>query len=189
MVRVAAVAKQVCDSYEEGIDTNTVISACLLHDMGNLIKSTPADFPELFEPEGVEHWEVVKQETLSKYGKSVKEATFAMISELEVSDKVVAVVEEAQYERIAEIADSGSTEGMLLEYSDMRVGLDTIFSLKERFADIKQRYQITDDEMNEKFSSSLLIEQKIFANCKIRPEDITDSSTLDIQKELWNWKI
>ena len=37
-LRVAGVAMQICESLDTNIDTNSVVKACLLHDMGNIIK-------------------------------------------------------------------------------------------------------------------------------------------------------
>ncbi len=37
-LRVAGVAKQICDSISEPIDKEVVVDVCLVHDMGNIIK-------------------------------------------------------------------------------------------------------------------------------------------------------
>ena len=61
-LRVAAVARLVCDHLTHPINTRDVILACLFHDMGNIIKSNLNHFPEFCEPEGTAYWEKVKAE-------------------------------------------------------------------------------------------------------------------------------
>ena len=45
-IRVAAVAMMICDSLSVPIDKDSVIKACLLHDIGNIIKFDLNHFPE-----------------------------------------------------------------------------------------------------------------------------------------------
>src|SRR3954452_25294278 len=73
-LRVAAVAAMICDSLP-GTDKETVVIACLFHDMGNIIKSDLSYFPEFVQPEGLEYWEKVKQEYIQKYGSDENAAT------------------------------------------------------------------------------------------------------------------
>ncbi len=37
-LRVAAVAAQICDNFNKPLNKKEIITACLLHDMGNIIK-------------------------------------------------------------------------------------------------------------------------------------------------------
>jgi len=65
-LRVAAVAKLICDSFKERIDTNNVVLACLYHDMGNIIKFDLNYFPEFTKPEGLEYWQKIKEDYIKK---------------------------------------------------------------------------------------------------------------------------
>lgn len=49
MYRVTGVAFIICNHFNEGIDRNTILSTCFLHDMGNIIKFNFDLLPELFE--------------------------------------------------------------------------------------------------------------------------------------------
>lgn len=192
MVRVAAVAKQICDHTETPIDSDAVITGCLLHDMGNLIKVKFEVEPALFEPEGVGYWQEAQAGMIETYGASVHDATIAIIQDVGVSKKVLEIVDEASFGAIVDVAKTGSLEAKILEYADMRVGLTGIISLKQRFDDIRDRYvpyRFTDEELNQKYEAAQHIETEIFAITNTVPDDITDVSTKALQAELWNWEI
>lgn len=188
MLRVAAVAKQICDSVNTEVDVDTVVKSCLLHDMGNLIKSKLDSAPELFEPEGVEYWEKVKAEMIKNYGSDVHVATLKIVSEVTNEEKIIALVNEMAFDEIKEIAKSGSLEVRLALYADMRIGFNGVISIDARFDDIRDRYvprgRFTEEELELRRSSAKQIEKEIFTNSSISPEDITDESTAEIQKEL-----
>ena len=184
MLRVAAVAKQICDSVDTEVDADAVVKACLLHDMGNLIKSKLDSAPELFEPEGVEYWEKVKAEMIKNYGADVHVATLKIVSEATNEEKIIALVNEMAFDEIKEIAKSGSLEVRLALYADMRIGFNGVISIDERFDDIRDRYvprgRFTEEELELRRSSAKQIEKDIFATSSILPEDINDESVSDV---------
>jgi len=55
MFRVAGVASVICENFKqpELINQDDIVSACLLHDMGNIIKFNLSLFPQFLEPEGL----------------------------------------------------------------------------------------------------------------------------------------
>ncbi len=188
MLRVAAVSKLICDNFDTDLDKENVVNACLLHDMANLIKSKLDSAPELFEPEGIEYWEGVKNEMISKYGNNVHEATSKIVSEVTNEEKINILVSEMAFDAIKEIAEKGKVEVKIALYSDMRVGMYGIISLDERFDDIKERYvprgRFSAEEIEARREAAKRIEDKIFTHCKIKPEDINDESTKVIQQGL-----
>ncbi len=69
-LRVAAVAKLICQNFRQSVNERDVILACLFHDMGNTIKFEPKLMPSVYEPEGVEYWLQIKAEYIKKYESS-----------------------------------------------------------------------------------------------------------------------
>ena len=67
-LRVAGVASIIVDNFQEKLDKDAIVSAALLHDMGNIIKFNLNFFPDALEPEGLDHWQSVKDEFILKYG-------------------------------------------------------------------------------------------------------------------------
>ena len=48
MFRVAGVASLICDNLEESLSKKEIISACLLHDLGNIVKFDLESTAKLF---------------------------------------------------------------------------------------------------------------------------------------------
>jgi hypothetical protein len=77
-------------------------------------------------------------------------------------------------------------------YSDYRVAPYGIVSLVERESEGRKRYkkrgnkmdQEKEDRFNTLFEASQRIEDEIFANCKIKPEQVNDKSCEKYIKEL-----
>lgn len=93
-LRVAAVAQTICESFDILVDTETVVQACLLHDMGNIVKSDFSVFPDSFYmPEGKVYWQKIKEEYVTKYGTNDHHATIEIVQELGVSEKVIECID------------------------------------------------------------------------------------------------
>lgn len=191
MVRVAAVAELVCEHSLLSIDRTVAVSACLLHDMGNLIKVKFEAAPELFEPEGVGYWQEVQAEMIELYG-DVGSATRAIVSDIAPLDTIEETIEHASLNKMMDIAQSGTLEARLLEYADMRVALRGIVSMHERFNDIRARYvpaHHTGEYIDELEAAAASIEAELFAGASITPAGITEESTASIQEKLLDFDI
>jgi len=209
---VAAVAGLVCDNWERGmtrnltrndaeakfgIDRENIVVACLLHDIGNIVKfnfdRTKDIFPELLaKPEDREYWENVKKEFTEKYGKSSHEATVKIIKEIGVSDRVFELVDSVGFNQGVNNAWTGDFGKKICAYSDMRVKPSGVSSLEERMADLRVRYHNhpEGETDRDKFEQALRkIEQQIFEHCSIKPEDITEQAIKDRKEALKNFEI
>jgi putative nucleotidyltransferase with HDIG domain len=180
-VRVAAVAMQICESIDLEVEKENIIKACLLHDMGNIIKFKLDQFPDFLSPEGLEYWEKVKYDYILKYGNSEHQASRDIATELGVSDKII---------ELLDCIDSTSVEIIKMEddftkkiciYADNRVTPFGIVSIEERSLEAKERYKNHPHAFNEEkriffIQNMNLIENQIFSHCKIKSEDIDDES-------------
>ena len=93
-IRVAAVSMQICESLnDKDIDQESVVKACLLHDMGNIIKFDLNHFPEENEPDGIEYWQKVKDEYIFKYGRNEHEATLLIGEEIGISSRILELID------------------------------------------------------------------------------------------------
>jgi predicted HD phosphohydrolase len=210
-LRVAAVGKLICDNFSFGggpasggqkpINTHDVVLACLFHDMGNIIKSDLSQFPNFLEPQGREYWENVKKQFIEKYGSDTHTATVAMAHEIGLPRTVVAYIDGFGFSRLGATRASTSYEQKIAEYSDLRVSPHRICSMEERLAEAHARYLRVYDEValdnvphareriDELLREACLVEQQIFAQTEIAPEDITDGSIAPIIEELWEYRI
>ena len=179
MLRVAAVASLICDNFNEPLPKEEIISACLLHDMGNIIKFKLEYFPEFNKPEGLEYWQNVQNEYMEKYGDNEHEATIAIIQELGLPESVVELADKNRFSFLCRHCDSEDMSIKIIHYADSRVGPYGILSYSERMDDAKKRYENHKNIVQEAERQKLVacgedMEKQIFAKCNIKPEDITD---------------
>lgn len=196
MLRVAGVADLIVSNILNPssliLNREDIVSACLLHDIGNIVKFDFSLFPEMVEEKGVEYWEKIKQETLKKYGANSHEATRNMLKELAVPERVFKLVHAVGFDQAKTNAESQDFSKKICAYADMRVLPNGVGSLGARMADLRVRYKnhpegAKDREVFEKALRE--IEKHIFDHCKIRPEEITDESIKEELEILRNWEI
>lgn len=183
-LRVATLAKCVCDSLTSPVDTGRVVLAALFHDMGNILKSDFTLFPDLLGSKDVSYWEEVKAEYAEKYGPNVHDATRAIAKEIGLEPSVVALMDSIGFSNMESIRDSDSLEIKVLEYADCRTAPRGVLSLTERLEDARRRYEKKTDMAGEPVfeherwlelvSAAQIIEEQIFNVSTIRPEDVHD---------------
>ena len=196
-LRVAAVAKLIVDNFQQSIDTQVVLLSCLFHDMGNIIKSELSQFPEFSEPEGVEHWQGVKEEFVSKYGENAHDANVAIAREIGVLESVIFEIDSFSFGNLAKIATGNSFELKISKYGDLRTGPYGILSMQERLEEARARYvaqgsdrkHYTKDGFVELSHAAESIETQIFERCRIAPSDINDVTVLPLFKELSEYPV
>lgn len=194
MLRVAAVASLICDNFTEPIDKENIIAACLLHDMGNILKFKLDQFPDFLRPEGLEYWQTAKEEYLKKYGANEYETSIKIAEELGVSTRILELIKSISFLGVSKTAEENDYAKKIVEYGDDRVDPFGIVLLEDRLTDLRTRYAHKDKERGSKFreifeSSMRQIEKQIFAKCKIKPEDINDESVASIISELRGFMI
>lgn len=198
-LRVAAVGKLICDNFDKPINERDVILACLFHDMGNTIKFEPKLMPDVYQPEGVEYWLGVKAEYIKKYGNNPHNANVAIAKELGLSERVVEMMDAVGFSRLKNVVQSLSVELKVLQYADMRVAPLGIRSMEERITEGRTRYEarvpenrvrhFTDDGFSELLEAARRLEQQIFAETMIKPEDINDATVAPLIETLRDYPI
>lgn len=195
-LRVAAVGKLVCDNFKESLQANDIILACLFHDMGNILKFDLTYFPDALEPQGLTYWEGVKEEYRKKYGADQHEASQIIAREIGLSERVVHLISLVSFSGLQQTLNESSFEPKIVEYADCRVAPRGVMSVRERFIDGRKRYlsRFHKKEENDAHYDALTeagyeMEQQIFAECRIAPEDITDGAVESLIKELWEYPV
>lgn len=194
LFRVTAVAWQICDSLETPVDKDSIIKACLFHDIANIIKFDLSYFPEHNQPEGQEYWQKVKEECIEKYGNSEHTASVKIVRDLGLSDYVAHLVDVIEPEYIQEVnqgLDLGEKIGI---YADNRATPHGVVSIEERNLEAKKRYEhhphVFTEEAREFFMKNMRsIENQIFSHLKIKPEDINNESIAPYLEKLKNFEI
>jgi hypothetical protein len=180
-LRVASVASFICDSLSIKVDKESIVQACLIHDMGNIIKFHLDKFPEWNKPEGLEYWQEVKNDFIIRYGNNEHHATLDIARELGASDYILELVNciDASSVEIIKMQDDFGQK--ICIYADNRVSPHGVVSSEEHSLEAKERYKNHPHAFDEKsrlfFNENLnLIEKQIFSKTKIKPEDINDES-------------
>lgn len=196
MFRVAAVAYLICDNFNDPLQKEEIILTCLLHDMGNIIKSDLNYFPEFIKPEGLEYWQKIKDEYIEKYGKDEHQATLEIIRELNINnaDRVAELVDAIDFKRIEENLESEDLSKKICQYADLRVDPHGVVSYEKRMEDGRKRYENrpgfgTLVKRDDLVACGKEIEKQIFFRCKIKPEDINNDTVEPIISELRNFVI
>lgn len=196
-LRVAAVAKLLCEGFTKPINGRDVILACLFHDMGNILKFDLSLFPEFTQPQGVAYWESVKAEYTKKYGEDEHAATQAIMTEIGLPESVMHLMEGVGFSKVDHVAASDSFEQKIVQYSDLRVGPHRILSLEERIEEGRKRYLGSGRSIGAPdegryqvlVEAARKIEKEIFAEVTIRPENINDASVAPIVEKLWEYSV
>jgi hypothetical protein len=190
MLRVTGVAVYILENFKTNIDRDSIITTCLLHDMGNIIKFKLEKFPEFLEPEGLEYWQGVQNDFIKKYGDDEHVATRMICQELGVSDEVIYLIDRIGLKLLKEVLESDNLELLICNYADGRVGPHGTMSVANRCNDLFNRleekgevrkYQMTREEV---LKIDHKIEAKILEHCSIQPTDVNDESIAPIIESL-----
>jgi HD domain len=188
-LRVAGVAMMICENSSLDIDKKSFITACLLHDMGNIVRFNLERFPEYNEPEGLNYWQDVQNEYKAKYGTNEHEATLAIMAELGVPDSVSSFIKGTDLLAERDNIEDVPFPKKIFCYVDNRVAIYGVASMDEKNKDYESRYShepdITRHTVNRRRNLSE-IEQEVFTYCSIKPEDIHSASVdkrIEILKE------
>lgn len=174
---VAAVAKNVC-VFVNSTETDDIVAACLLHDMGNIIKfKLGTQIPGL-ELDNIEHWKAVQQHFFETYGKDEHHATMMIAQELGVGDRVLLVLDAIGFPQTSDTLASHDEAKMIANYSDMRVAPHGVATLEKRIEDLRHRYGVSPEGDN--YQNALrAMEVQIFKKTDNRPDNITALSVAE----------
>jgi hypothetical protein len=198
-LRVAAVAKQVCDNIDQQVNRADIITACLLHDMGNIIKfdlqKTIQVSQGLIKQEELGYWQDVKDEFIQTYGQNEHKASLQIAKDLGASANVINYISNIDFGAAIENAKKTQLEPKICDYADLRISPDGVVSIVGRLEDGKKRYKdhperwVTDDKWEVLKNACLENERQIFAHLQIKPTDITDKSIQPIIEQLKEYEI
>jgi hypothetical protein len=188
-VRVAAVAQFLAER-TPGSNAELVVSTCLLHDVGAIVKFDfeymRREMPDLCPADEIPHWEDVQAVMRTRYGEHEHAASEAIIRELGRND-VVVLFNTMGFAHMREILDADTPDALIAQYADMRVGPTGVLPLSLRMEDAGRRYGYAFVESYAEDARE--VERKIFEKMPESPEDITDAHVEPLIQELWEYGI
>ena len=200
MLRVAGVAGVIADNFEEKLDKENILSACLLHDIGNTVKfniefTGKQDWAKGVDMEKLREYQA---RLISRYGQDEHNATYGICAEIGVSERVMFLVKTIGFSHSCGNLQSQDFAAKICGYADGRVTPEGIVSLAERLAEGHRRYRANkniihpvaaDGEFAKLFNCAMALEKQIFAKCKIKPEDIAEEKARPLIKSLLMFEI
>lgn len=194
--RVAAVSQYISSKIPQVRgDENNILTACLLHDMGNIIKFNMDLFPEFFQPEGVGYWRQVKEDFINTYGTDEHTATIEIAKEVlrfqSVSasqegkldpNRVIDLIESIGFSNAKRNAESTDFGWKIAAYSDMRVEPYGVTTLESRLEDGNKRFKLNkpgvsrQDFFTEMSGYLHTIQEQLFADLPLGPDAITEET-------------
>ena len=190
MLRVAACSNLIIDNWNGlEIDKESIIRVCLLHDMGNMVK-----IPE--EESKDEEFLKVRKKYFDKYGTNDHEINLEIGKQEGLTEKEITILDGKRSRKNEEILQSNSYERKICAYCDQRVAPNGVVGIKERLEDAKIRYKdkplsvwSNEEKANYLIKCSLGIEKQIMKYCKLKPEDINDSTIETYIEKLKKYEI
>lgn len=180
---VASVAQTVCEVQTGFLETDTVVRACLLHDMGHIIKFKLESTAPGLELDDVERWRAVQKRFIAKYGSSEHEATLAIACELGVSERMLALLDMMGFPHANSTLATGDRAAIIATYSDMRVSPTGVTTLRARLDNIRERYGSTPEGV-ERERAYEEMENLLFRDADAGPDTITEQSITPVRDEL-----
>lgn len=196
MYRVAGVASLIAENYRHPVNTRSLLTACLLHDMGNIIKFDMTLHPDLFEPEGIDHWIKVKELFINRFGNDEHVATLEIAKEIGVSLGTLEIISSIGFSKAVNlVGKKDRSEEKIACYSDHRVGIFGVLPLSDRMEEGRKRFRRNKNlgdsykkEHYEKFEvlaeGMKSLEIEIFNHTKISKEYIQDQTVNQITAKL-----
>ncbi|MFA5135994.1 MAG: HD domain-containing protein [Patescibacteria group bacterium] len=175
MLRVAALSQICVENCDyPNIDMQSITTACLFHDMANIIKFD-FDKPSLFKDEekNTEYWKSVQKKFIQTYGTHIHTATLKIGKELGLSRKTLTLITNLEWRNTDTLLKKNFIESLICIYCDMRIGPFGILPLSQRLANLQTRNPTHDFELIHK--SAYLLEKTLQKHIVINLDSITDS--------------
>lgn len=181
LLHVAKIGLFICEHWiGPKINPEQIEKACLLHDLGNIVKFDFKKYPEFLKRDEsrLDYWLEVQREVIERYGADDHEATAKMLEEIGIDREVRHVIMEKSFGNSLKTEKSDSWELKILFYSDLRVGPFGILSLKERLDEALGRLKEYKkrDNLDDLVKACRRIEAQIQANIDIKVSEISDKS-------------
>lgn len=187
---VAAITLKICDSLSRKVDTKNIVTAALLHDLGNIVKGDVSNF---VPAEDLDYWLEVQNETKGQYGDNATEATVKMIKDLNLRE------EEKVLEYLSWVGGSNLThrdmddfkdlEHVILPYADGKVGPSGIVSIEERMEEANKRSKFKNHDPERVRAAINRMEITIFTFSWMTKDEITEKTVEPYLKRVEDWEV
>jgi hypothetical protein len=196
MVRTAAIGELIYTHWRgPAIDYDVIVTALLLHDMGNIVKMDLRD--PLLQEAGEELEAVVEMRDgmIALYGPDDHAVSVGIARSLRVPEREVSLIGDKLFIKNDIIVNSSDYELKITAYADQRVGPLGILPLAERFSEAKERYRgkagssMNHPDVDALISAAHKIESQVLSHTDLKPEDINDTAIDPLVDRLFSYDI
>lgn len=198
MLRVAAVSEWIGERWA-GPELNRELlrRVLLLHDLGNIVKGSYIDHPELLEEEAehAEEWSRVQTEYVACYGSDDHIVSRALAASVGLKQAELDFMDAKVFVRNDETVKSSDYNLKIAAYSDQRVAPLGVLPLEERLRDAQRRYRdkpgssMNNPRTEVLISSAFEIEAQIAKHCKDSLVEINDEAILTYVDRLKSYRL
>lgn len=187
MLRVAALGLLLTESFDKNISINKsgIITALLLHDMGNILKFDINVTRSLgVSEEGLKQIEITKEEFKTKYGADEHNATYKIAEEIGISDESLRIITNMGSSKIEYLLKTEFWDAKIATYADNRIDPVGVTTLSARWNDIVKRYSGSTHKLGDKNiverrrKYSFELEKQIQEKCGMDLQSVTDTTIL-----------
>ena len=197
MIRVASVGALIADHWKnkKEIDRKNLVTALLLHDMGNIVKFTFNENIYRHSPKELEFIKKLKENFIHKYGPDEHEVTEKIAREIGVNEVVMNLLSRKGQSFTYIALHSNDPNKKIKSYSDFRVGPHGVITINERFDDLYTRYKgighFWSDAKNveSRREWALELEKQIQEKADFDLQKINDASITEYFVEISNFEI
>ncbi|MBP6993868.1 hypothetical protein KBB12_01345 [Candidatus Woesebacteria bacterium] len=177
-------------------DRKFITTACLFHDIGNIIKFDfrPGKLLEIPEDEASQ-WLGVQQQFIEKYGSNENDAVNAIVGEVGLERDVQILLRQTGIEKVRYAIQTNDWSVKLTRIGDERISPRGVVSVRERYADILFRYTgrnhhlANKEENTERIELAIKLEAQIQQKCTIDLQKITDANIESYIENLKTYEI
>lgn len=191
-LRVGAVAKLICDNIPNYNLTTTVVSASLLHDIGNLTKSIIEPQTDWVQELGYEYWVTAKARFITQWGENDHDATINIVKDINPPPAITQFIKKWLDTRSDQALIDKDLDLLIAKYADERVNPDGIVSLADRIKYLALRYP--SKYADPTYQDQLLEQRKNIENfisgfCALNLTEINDELALPVIERLKSFEL
>lgn len=191
MLQVAKVALFIFEHWKGSeINKSSLITAALLHDVGNIVKFDIEKYPHFLgtEQKRADYWMRLQKEVIEKYGTDDHKVTEQMLTELGVNPEIIKTILEMSYWNVLEISKSDNWILKILLYADLRVSPQGVIPIRQRLDDLYTRLEKYKNRMD-LYELGLEIEKQIQQHLTTGVSNITDETIAVDEKPFKEFQI
>jgi hypothetical protein len=191
MVSVTAVAEQIAGSPTGAhLDVERLRRVLLLHDVGNLLKISPADMESMPLRRDGRRWQDIQAGFRGAFGEDASAMSLAAAEAAGLPVADLQLMQDMSFTHNERALLADDFELKVAAYADQRVAPHGVDSLLGRLRDAKARYRhclnsiINTPRGEYMIECALEIEAQLMQEYSLDPEDITDSSVEPFRRRL-----